>query len=874
MTTFQGDTATLAALDQTQQDRRLLRMSFPRNDAPPNALMLANRLDATESMSRDFRYEIEVLSDSAHIPLKEVTGKMVGIALVREDGKLRHFNGYVHEFSLVKTDGGFAFYRMVLRPWLADLRLRRDCATFQNMSTSELCKTIFSRYLKRRYMTRLVEDDPDVTMRIQHNESDHNHLHRRLEASGWHYWYEHAPDGHTLWLGDDTRQAAPIDGAAPDMAFHRHSGSLEDDGVAQWRPARRVGSGESIVGSFDFKSARAAQGERLSSNRQGAVPSYEVFEDMGAYGFNPGGNGGDALAQRRMEEHDARGQYFDAGGNDRRAQPGRWFTLSGHFSDAPRAGAGDADAAPDRVGERQYLILSVHHLASNNYQDGSAAPSSYTNTFTCVRKSLPWRPGRGFHSKDTRMHGVQTAVVVGPAGEEIHTDEYGRVKVQFHWDRAGKFDAASSAWVRVMTPWAGQGFGHISLPRVGDEVVVQFLDGNCDRPLIIGSVYNAARMPPWELPRHKTQSGVLSRSTVGGDAAQANALRFEDQLGKNGVQLGSSHGRSELNLGWLRQPNNAAGAEPRGEGAELRSDEHLALRAGKGLLLSAWNSAGARQLARGEYLALLEECIKLASSLGQYAAEHQALPLDNKEQEALQAALQRWEHGSNTSPRGQDGGAPVIAASAPAGISFATPKNIVSYAGANLDMVAQQHLQLTAGQRFNVNAGKGVSLFAHSEGIRAIAHNGKLILQSQHDDTAINSAKNVNITANDSKIVLMAKELHLVAEDGSFIKIGAGGITLGSNGDIRHKASSFPFSGPATMHTELPTFGGGAPDQQFIVKYGAHTDAAMVAANRQFEIDMSDGSTIKGVTDADGKTAILQRDAMHIADIRILKDNK
>lgn len=269
----------------------------------------------------------------------------------------------------------------------------------------------------------------------------------------------------------------------------------------------------------------------------------------------------------------------------------------------------------------------------------------------------------------------------------------------------------------------------------------------------------------------------------------------------------------------------------------------------------------------------MEQCLEQCQSLGSYAAEHQALAPDIAPLGELKSQLGQWEHGSNTAPEGQAAGSAMIAASAPDGISFASPKTVVSFAGTNADTVAQQHIQLTAGQRFNLNAGQGISVFSHHGGIRAIAHHGKFLLQSQHDDTEINSAKNVRLTATDGKIVLMAKEIHIIAEDGSFIKVG-GGISLGTKGDIRQHAANFPLDGPATMAAELPRFESGSPDQKFVLKYGAHDEDAVPAANRRFEIEMSDGSTLKGISDAAGKTELLERDAMHIANIRILTDEQ
>jgi type VI secretion system secreted protein VgrG len=532
MNLLQGVTAVLTAFGGDPQNQRLLRMEFPKNDGPAG-IMLVNALIAEEALSSDFSFDVEVLSDDALIPLKAVMGKMVTISLVRQDGTLRYFNGYVFEFRFVKTDGGFAFYQMVLKPWLAFLLLRVDCKVFQNLTLTELFDQTFENYLQRDYEYRLMDSAAALTMAMQYNESDHNHVHRRLEAAGMHYWYEHRRDGHTLRIGDDSTLAETIDGAG-EIAYQSQAGSREQDGIGQWRPVRRIASGKFTMNSYDFKNARSDRGERPSMNQQGAVEPYEVYLDGGAYGFKDDDDG-EALAGRRMEVIDSRGQDFIAESNERAVQPGRCFTMSGHFSGGYIDGL--VDAPVNDKAEREYLILSARHIASNNYHDGQGTVSQYTNTFTCLRKSIRWRPAPGTHSTDTRIYGVQTATVVGPKGEDIHTDEYGRVRIQFHWDRDGESDEKSSPWVRVMTAAAGAGFGQISVPRIGQEVVVQFLNGNCDRPLIIGAVYNTANMPPWELPSNKTQSGVLTRSTLGGKADNANALRFEDRKGAEEVWL-------------------------------------------------------------------------------------------------------------------------------------------------------------------------------------------------------------------------------------------------------------------------------------------------------------------------------------------------
>ena len=490
---FLASSELLSALDVDTQTNRLLTLTFPRGDGPANTVMLANTLHAREEISRDYCFNVEVLSDDARIALKDVMAKMVTIALVREDGSLRYFNGYVTEFSFIKTDGGFAYYGMQLEPWLAFTKLRKDSVSNHHRSVIELTTTTFNHYAQRDWRYRLYADDPRLSCANQYNETDHNHLYRRWEALGLHTWYEHRADGHTLWVGDNTSMSDPIDAGVDidnpaQIPFRSDAGTQEDDSIHHWQAVRRVGSSLTTLASFNYKSPRAQTVDRPSLNVQGMVPRLEVYADT-AYGYRDSGDGA-TLVQRRMEEHDTRGQYFIAKGNDRCAQPGRWFRLEGHFSATPKA---VRYGAPPRtsIAGREYLILSAEHHASNNYQAGKGATSAYRNELTCQRKSIPWRPGVGYNSVPAVVPGVLTAIVTGPKTEEIHTDSLGRVTLQFHWDRLGTYDEKSSPWIRCVTPQAGNGFGQISIPRIGQEVAVQFIGGNPDHPIVIGCVYNA-----------------------------------------------------------------------------------------------------------------------------------------------------------------------------------------------------------------------------------------------------------------------------------------------------------------------------------------------------------------------------------------------
>lgn len=519
-----------ALINDQRQARRILKLSFPKDDGPAATLLVANKLDAHEALSRDFRYTVEILSDRSDIALKDVLGKMMTIELARTDGGQRYFNGYVFDFRFVRNDAGFTYYQAELRPWMAFLHYRQDNYLFHGKTVEEQTALVFGDYVQADWRVSDLGPDPVMTDACQFGESDHNYLHRRWEALGWHYGYEHRKDGHTLVLSGDSTACDPIDGSGCEIAWQGENG-VRQVGMLNFAPVRQVASTQFAASSFDFKRPSPLRAELPTLNEQGLPPTLtsalEVYEYTGAYGLKDEIDGDD-FVRLRLQEIEAAAKHFEGTGDDDRVQPGRMFRLTGHQNFSLL----DTDEE-----DADFLITEVHHRASNNYAAGAATPSEYSHQLRCLRKKIPWNPGRGLSSTDPKIYGLQTALVVGPAGEEIHTDEYGRVRVQFHWDREGAYDEKSSAWVRVASTWAGSNFGFVAIPRIGQEVLVQFLDGNPDRPLITGRVYNQDNMPPWDLPANKTQTGMLSRSSQGGGYENANALRFEDKKGQEEVWL-------------------------------------------------------------------------------------------------------------------------------------------------------------------------------------------------------------------------------------------------------------------------------------------------------------------------------------------------
>ena len=421
-----------------------------------------------------------------------------------------------------------------------------------------------------------------MSMACQFDEHDHNYVHRRWEHLGLCYWYEHTAKEHRLIVSDPTRTEPAIDGESPEIPYQSEAGSQEADGIASWSPIEQITSTHVAESRTDFKdpelNARTggfADG-RIDAWKAGGGQKLEWYKYAGRTGIATWTTA-DRQTDVRVEAIEALARQYEASGNNRFVMPGRWFELTDHFGRSISASRYDD----------QYLITFAHHVATNNYLQGVGAKSAYSNRFRCVSKRTPWRPVRGYNSVKTRILAPQTAIVVGAKGESVFTDEYGRCLVQFQWDREGKY----TTWVRVSSGWAGGGQGMSALPRIGSEVIVMWLDGNPDHPIIIGRVQNALNASAWQLPHQRALTGIRSRELVGDAGNQAsgrsNHLVFDDTANAIQTQLRSDHAASQLSLGSITRIEDWQGRqEARGEGFELRTDAVGAIRSGKGMLVS------------------------------------------------------------------------------------------------------------------------------------------------------------------------------------------------------------------------------------------------------------------------------------------------
>ncbi|WP_347907336.1 type VI secretion system tip protein TssI/VgrG [Pseudomonas grandcourensis] len=494
------------------QNRRLFKF---KNLANPEQQLLLESFKGTEGLSRAYNFELLLVCQDSDVELKSMMGQHVVLEIELADASPRYLAGYLTRFASIGSDGGMARYTATLNPWFSMLKNRFDTRIFQGCTVEDVVTQVFALCTAfSRHEFRLSKPLKHYTYITQYRESDFNFVQRLLEEEGMFYYFEHTAEGHTMIICDDSSTLVPLP-EQPQIRFHTASVTETADSITQWSGNRQLQSGKIAVQTFDYRQPSNRLPVAMKSlNKQGDVDEFEIYDFPGQYTHGTYDEG-EALLRLRVEALELKGKNFHGASNCRAMKPGYTFELLQHY---------DHDQGP--ADDRQFLLMSVESEGHNNYLSGHQA--SYYNTFACVRKKIVFRPQ--LTTPRPTISGPQTAIIVGPPGEEIFTDELGRVKVQFHWDRKGEHNDKSSCWVRVAQAGASGGFGSIQIPRVGDEVVVVFLDGNPDRPLVMGSLYNSQNTPPWSLPANKTQSGFLTRS-MKGDGGTANFFRFEDKSG-------------------------------------------------------------------------------------------------------------------------------------------------------------------------------------------------------------------------------------------------------------------------------------------------------------------------------------------------------
>jgi type VI secretion system secreted protein VgrG len=502
------------------QDQRRIGISTPLG----KDVLLLHSFTGSDSMSRPFRFDLDLLSENDSIGFADIVGQRVTTRVILADGSERHWNGFVSRFSQGRRDANLTSYHAEMVPWLWFLTRTADCRIFQNQSVPDIVQKILGDLGFQDFELRLYGSYQPRTYCVQYRETDFNFISRLLEEEGIFYFFEHEKSLHKLVLADDPAAHKPCPGQPKTRYELSAGGWQEDDVVTEWRLEQRFQPGSWAHTDYNFETP----GTDLMASVAGANP-YEIYDYPGEYGSH---GEGDTLVKVRLQEETAPGLVARGTSDCRAFTPGFLFDLEDHYR---------ADL------NKSYLITSVRHRASQagDYVTGTLASNdrdfTYENVFSCMPASVPFRPRRV--TPRPTVHGCQTAVVVGPGGEEIYTDQYGRVKVQFHWDREGKRNENSSCWVRVSQPWAGSGWGGLAIPRIGQEVVIDFLEGDPDQPIIVGRVYNAGQMPPFGLPGGAVISGFKSNSTKGGGGY--NEISLDDTKGTELINVHAQYDKQK-----------------------------------------------------------------------------------------------------------------------------------------------------------------------------------------------------------------------------------------------------------------------------------------------------------------------------------------
>jgi len=496
------------------QENRFIKIKTPLG----GDTLLLQSFVGTEGISRPFSFQADVLSEKSDITFNDIVGKNVTIHIRLADDTDRYLNGYVSRFTQALKDSKVTHYRMEIVPWLWMLTRKFDCRIFQKMTAPDVIAKVFKTGGFEDFKSSVTGTFDTLEYCVQYRESDFNFVSRLMQQFGIYYYFEHQDGKHTLVMANSPSVHQPCPGQAH-ADFNPVSGGLEEaDVVSAWEASQELKTGKYTVNDYNFKTPDsdliADESTVFSKENQ----KFEMYDYPGLYLTKAQGQ---TTAKVRMQTEEAEHKVMRGSSVCRAFAPGYKFDLREHFR-------GDMNAT--------YLLTEVQHEASvgDSYTyAGDQKGEKYSNKFSCIPAEVPFRPART--APKPYVHGPQTAVVVGPKGEEIYSDEYGRVVVQFFWDRLGNNDEKSTCWLRSSQPWAGKNWGSMWIPRIGQEVVVSFLEGDPDQPIITGRVYNADQTVPYKLPDNQTVSTFMSNSSKGGGGY--NELRFEDKKGSEQVYI-------------------------------------------------------------------------------------------------------------------------------------------------------------------------------------------------------------------------------------------------------------------------------------------------------------------------------------------------
>ncbi|WP_137927656.1 type VI secretion system Vgr family protein [Cupriavidus sp. 2SB] len=787
-------------------------------DGLPNVMgqpaLVFSKLTGTESLCELFAYELELRTpddrnalfgpaadlDTHALRGRELTviiqldGSGTGLAAGTGTGT-REITGIVTDVRGPLPEGRQIVYRLTLRPWLWLATLTKDFRIFQQQSVVEIIDTLLSDYAfpveRRLDVTRYPKRD----YQVQYGESDFDFFQRLTQEWGIAWHIEHGDGRHRLVLTDGNGAFKPFVSAAyHELRWQCSSDRIDEEHLHEFELHDRLLSGQWTTSDSDFVRPRADLVVRSADPLDTGHAGQEVYEFPGDHAQPTSGNDpwkdGEQIARVRMEALRQHGSRAKGRGNVRAMVPGCTFSLTNFIQDRAN---------------REYLILGTQ-LLIEDVGESTDAPQTWRCevSFIAQPSNELYRPDRT--QSKPRTQGPQTATVVGPEGEETWTDEYGRIRIQFHWDRLGQRDDNSSCWVRVATPWQGERFGAVHVPRIGQEVVVEHLNGDPDCPIVSAGMPNKLNMPQWPLPEHHALSGFVSKELHG---ERSNSFVQDASEGQIQTQLQSDHQTSWLGLGFLTRVLRGAGRkDKRGEGFELRTDAQGVVRA-NGMLLTTEARANAREHHKdmGETVRRLTVACDQQETLARLAQEFQVQEPGDQAEVAKIIKAQNDDIRGSGSANPEAGSFPELSAphlvlASPAGIETSTARSTHLASGEHLALTSGGHTSLAVGQRLLASVSRGVRVFIQSMGWRLVAAGGDIDLRALQD--SIHLLAKLNITATANRITLSAKEELVVSGGGSATVYSAGGITHRTGAAYTIHAASYKLTTARTHAAQFP----------------------------------------------------------------------
>jgi len=884
------------------QHARLLTLASAQDSSLPEALV-PERFSGREGVNELYAFEVDALSTSTDLDLNQFIGEELTVTLLQADGSRRAWHGICTEAAWLGADGGTARYRLLLEPALALLRLRRDSYIFQDKNAQDIVTELLADYPQLRFEFDVTQTLEPRAICTQYRESDLEFLQRLLASEGLNWRFEHdqpdaeSTDGqarHKLVIFDSKAKTPEMPGGA-EIRFHGVRATDSADAIDQFAARRQVQANAVSISSWDPAQLLAPGAEQLSSLDAGELPALAVYDGGGERIASANGQP-EQISQLMLQALELDNKVFEGEGAVRQLAAGHAFTLTQHERYAD---------------DNRFTVLWVRHEARNNVPSqvkkigDLIEAGTYRNSFGCVREAAAIVPRAIAAPQAATALGPQTAIVVGTAGAVATTTRDHQIRIQFAWQRgqganpggiahdtdakgSAPGDDSSGTWVRVAEALAGPNWGSQFVPRIGTEVLVDFIDNDMDRPLVVAQLYTGSDQPPYAAgvdagANHGgTLSGIHSHNFDGGGY---NQWQLDDTPGQVRTRLATSSAASQLNLGYLiAQPAGSAqrGAY-RGSGFELRTDAWAVVRGAEGVLLttSARGAQGAgvtsTQMDAAEAVRALQAAQELGKALGDVASKQNALLSADaaKAQQQLLSRIDPKDKGKHdgavngqeaskaqSGARALDSAQPVekfaeplVLMDAPSSINWATPASTVLFAGEQLHWTSQGDLHMTAAHTLSSVAANAAGYFSQNGGLQAIAANGPVSLQAHTDQLEILADKEVKIISVNDSIEIKANQKIVLQAGQSSITLEGGDITFACPGNFTVKGGQHVFDGGASAAAVLPQLPEGElPPDTLYLDHRYHDDQPLAGAD--YVVKLADGTERKGKLDGQGRAVI------------------